>query len=125
MELRVMLKFPWVAFRRVRTPWWRRRRIESDRAGFRIISTVDPDELEQGCDWSEVVRVEAFKRDAGIIELICVTIFTANDTCELNHMMHGWSEFIRMFEEALPEHFPEAEWFPFGSDPMVGGYPIS
>ncbi len=124
MIFRTILKIPWVAFKRVRTPWWRRHHVESDSVGFRIISTVDADEPEHWWEWSDVVRVEAFRRDLYMIELICVTISTRNDSCELNHKMRGWSGFVEMLEEAIPEQFPEAEWFPAGANPMIGRYPL-
>ena len=124
MKFRRILKTPWVAFRRALTPQWRRHRVESDSVGFRIISTVDADEPEHWWEWSDVVRVEAFRRDLYTIELICLTISTLNDSRELNHKMRGWSGFVRMLEEALPEQFPEAEWFPAGANPMTGRNPL-
>ncbi len=123
MKLRRLLKSPWVAYKRWRRPWWLHQRVETDSEGFRIISTLDPDAPREEYEWSDVVRVEAYKRDAHLVELICLTLFTANDECELNNRMGGWKEFVRAFEKALPDQFPEAEWFPDESGSMTGRYP--
>lgn len=120
-----LLKSPWITYKRLRTPWWIHCRVESHSEGFQIISRVDPYEPRREYKWSAILRVEAYKRDALLIELTCLTFFTACDQCELNHKMGGWKEFIRVFRKALPDHFPETTWFPDESQSMTGSYPIS
>jgi hypothetical protein len=103
-----------VAFRRWRTPWWRHIRVDSDADGITVFSMVDPRAEPKRIRWVDVREVEAFRRDSVEIELVCVTLTTADDAAEVSEKTAGWMAFVRKLRTALPDQFPEADWFPPG-----------
>jgi len=75
--------------------------------------------------WSEVNGVVAYKRDAYIVDLVCVGFATAEGTMEVNEEMEGWGTLI----DALPVYLQgtpnPADWWngvvhpPFAANPTT------
>jgi hypothetical protein len=75
--------------------------------------------------WSEVNGVVAFKRDAYIVDLICMGFTTAEGSVEVNEEMEGWGALT----DALPLYLPGTpspeDWWngvaqpPFAANPTT------
>jgi hypothetical protein len=62
--------------------------------------------------WKDVNKIEAFKRDLYVVDLICLLMVLEDDKAlEINEEMEGWTSLV----EKLPEYFPGCqkleEWF--------------
>ena len=76
--------------------------IAVDENGFRVCA-VDDAHPPASRNWTEVLRVTAYKRDLFTVDMICVRVmFMEQDVIELNEDMPGWQAFV----EALPVHLP-------------------
>ncbi len=61
--------------------------------------------------WSEVIRVDAYKRDAYVGDLLCVTILgQCGRIIEINEASPCWSEAGAAIESFLPGSVPHVEW---------------
>jgi len=61
--------------------------------------------------WSDVRRLDAFKRDIYVGDFLCLVIFSAGDRVfEINEDLPGWKEAGDAIERFLPGSLPHAEW---------------
>ncbi|HEX6731927.1 MAG TPA: hypothetical protein VF074_18065 [Pyrinomonadaceae bacterium] len=62
--------------------------------------------------WKDVIRVEAFKRDLYVVDLICLKFLSEdNTTIEIDEEMDGWQSLIENLHEYLPGCQNFSEWF--------------
>ncbi len=77
--------------------------VVADAAGLRIGA--------HAIAWSEVRRLEAYKRDAYVGDCLCLTILGAGDrVLEINEASPGWEEAGDAIERHLPGSVAHAEW---------------
>ena len=77
--------------------------VSADAAGLRIGG--------DGMAWSEVRRLEAYKRDAYVGDCLCLAILGAGDRVfEIDEASPGWGEAGDAIERFLPGSMPRAEW---------------
>lgn len=61
--------------------------------------------------WSEVRRLDAYKRDIYVGDFLCLGILTADSRVfEINEESPGWKEVGDAIERFLPGSLPHAEW---------------
>jgi hypothetical protein len=61
--------------------------------------------------WSEVRRLEAYKRDIYVGDLLCLAILAVGGRVfEVNEESPGWKEAGDAIERFLPGSMPRAEW---------------
>jgi hypothetical protein len=73
---------------------------------------VENDTGEIVIAWQDVVRVEVFKRDLYVVDLICVSLLLRdNKSVEINEEMEGWDSVVDKLPEYLPGCQKFAEWF--------------
>jgi hypothetical protein len=61
--------------------------------------------------WSEVRRLQAYKRDAYIGDCLCLAILGVGDrVVEINESSPGWEEAGDAIEQYLPGSLAHAEW---------------
>lgn len=80
--------------------------------------------------WSEVRRLDAYKRDIYAGDFLCLTILAAgNRVFEINEESPGWNEAGAAIEQFLPGSLPHAEWMLrlIAAKPAesVGIYPVT
>lgn len=61
--------------------------------------------------WADVQKVVAFKRDAVIVDLICMWILTDQVSVEINEEMHGWNAVTNELPQLLPGAVPHNLWW--------------
>lgn len=62
--------------------------------------------------WQDVVRIEVFKRDLYVVDLICVSLLLRdNKSVEINEEMEGWDSVVDKLPEYLPGCQKFEEWF--------------
>ena len=67
---------------------------------------------ERCVQWQEIKEVYVYKRDAYIVDLICMMLRTAvDDGFELHEQMRGWQLLIEDLPKHLPDCQPFHEWF--------------
>jgi hypothetical protein len=79
--------------------------------------------------WSDVRRLDAYKRDIYVGDLLCLAILATGDRVfEINEESPGWKESADAIERFLPGSLPHAEWTlrliaakPDGSVPIYPG----
>ena len=61
--------------------------------------------------WSDVRRLDAYKRDIYVGDFLCLAILAAGDRVfEINEESPGWKEAGDAIERFLPGSRPRAEW---------------
>ena len=61
--------------------------------------------------WSDVRRLDAFKRDIYAGELLCLAILDSRDRLfEINEESPGWKDTCEAIEDLLPGSVPHTEW---------------
>ena len=66
----------------------------------------------QSIEWRKIKEIYVYKRDIFIVDLICITLRTANDDgFELHEQIRGWQELVENLPKYLPECDPFHEWF--------------
>lgn len=61
--------------------------------------------------WSDVRRLNAYKRDIYVADLLCLAILTADGRVfEITEESPGWREAGDMIERYLPDSLSHAEW---------------
>lgn len=61
--------------------------------------------------WSDVSRLDAYKRDIYVGDFLCLAILTADGRVfEINEESPGWKEAGEAIERYLPGSQPHAEW---------------
>ena len=74
--------------------------------------SVENDTGEIVIAWQEVVRIEVFKRDLYVVDLICLSLFLSdNKSVEIDEEMEGWDSVVDKLPEYLPGCQKFAEWF--------------
>jgi hypothetical protein len=84
--------------------------ITFDSTGFTVHDGDKSDTPVATLRWSDVQKVELFKRDILVVDRICAAFYTTEATVfELNEEMAGWSDLT----DALPVYLPgcESDWF--------------
>jgi hypothetical protein len=85
-----------------------------DDSGFQVIDTKRNRNLVR---WSEVWRIQAFKRDLFAVDLICFQLYLdgTEQIVEVDEQMDGFAA----FEKILPEKFKgfDPDWFPKVANP--------
>lgn len=77
--------------------------VSSDAEGLRI--------GDQQLAWRHVRRVDAFRRDVHVGDLLCLAIVDADGRLlEIDDEMPGWREAADAIERHLPGSLPHAEW---------------
>jgi hypothetical protein len=77
--------------------------VSADATGLRIGDDAMP--------WSEVRRLEAYKRDAYVGDALCLAILGPGDRVfEINEASPGWKEAVDAIEQFLPGAMPRTEW---------------
>jgi hypothetical protein len=77
--------------------------VTADAAGLRIGDSL--------LVWSEMRRLEAYKRDAYIGDCLCVAILGSGDRpVEITESSPGWAAAGDAIERFLPGSMPHAEW---------------
>ena len=88
-------------------------RIQGGRPGPPAVST-DAAGLRIGADllpWSEVQRLEAYKRDAYVGDCLCLAILGAGDRVfEITEASPGWAAAGEAIERFLPGSMAHGEW---------------
>ena len=70
------------------------------------------DRGEKVVAWQDVVRIDAFKRDLYVVDLMCLTLrFKDNKTVDIDEEMEGWESLVEKLPEYLPGCREFAEWF--------------
>jgi hypothetical protein len=73
-----------------------------------------PDGLQIGEDhiaWSDMTRLDAYKRDAYIGDHLCLAILSSGgQVFEISEASPGWHEAGQAIERFLPGALPQAEW---------------
>lgn len=70
------------------------------------------DRGEKVVAWQDVVRIDAFKRDLYVVDLICLRILLDdNATVEIDEEMEGWDSLVDNLPEYLPGCERFSEWF--------------
>jgi hypothetical protein len=80
--------------------------------------------------WSEVRRLEAYKRDAYVGDCLCLAILGSGDRLfEITEASPGWEEAGDAIERYLPDSMAHAEWMLrlIASEPRqsVAIYPVA
>ena len=74
--------------------------------------SVENDRGEIVIAWQDVVRIEVFKRDLYVVDLICVSLLLRdNKSVEINEEMEGWDSVVDKLPEYLPGCKKFEEWF--------------
>ena len=61
--------------------------------------------------WSDMRRLDVYKRDIYVGDLLCLAILAAEDRVfEINEESPGWKEAGDAIERFLPGSLPRAEW---------------
>jgi hypothetical protein len=77
--------------------------VSADAAGLRIGADLFP--------WSEVRRLEAYKRDAYVGDCLCLAILGAGDRVfEITEVSPGWAAAGEAIERFLPGSMAHGEW---------------
>ena len=88
-------------------------RVQGRRPGPAAVS-ADAEGLRIGghsIAWSEVRRLEAYKRDAYVGDCLCLAILGSGDrVIEINEASPGWQEAGDAIERYLPGSMAHAEW---------------
>src|ERR1043165_3008797 len=62
--------------------------------------------------WQDVVRVQVFKRDLYVVDLICLSVLLKdNRSVEINEEMEGWESVVDKLPEYLSGCQKFGEWF--------------
>jgi hypothetical protein len=96
--------------------------VAADAAGLRVGDSL--------VAWSEIRRLEAYKRDAYIGDCLCVAILgSADRVVEITESSPGWEAAGDAIERFLPGSMPHAEWMMrlIGAGPgeSVAIYPVA
>lgn len=74
--------------------------------------TIENETKETILHWRDVIRVEAFKRDLYVVDLICLAFRETGDTeVEIHEEMEGWESLVVALSEYLPGCQKFEEWF--------------
>jgi hypothetical protein len=66
---------------------------------------------DQRIAWRDVHRVDAFKGDVHVVDLLCLAILNADGRVfEMDEEMPGWKEAADAIEQHLPGSLSHAEW---------------
>lgn len=76
--------------------------------------SVNADGLRIGGEtmaWSEMRRLDAYKRDTYVGDFLCLAILDSSDrVLDINEQSPGWEEAGEAIERFLPGSLPHAEW---------------
>ena len=62
--------------------------------------------------WKDTIRVEAFKRDLYVVDLICLKLVLRNNKAvEIDEEMEGWDSVVNKLPEYLPGCQSFGQWF--------------
>jgi len=80
--------------------------------------------------WSDVRRLDAYKRDIYVSDFLCLAILAAGGRVfEINEESPGWKEAGDMIERFLPGSLPHTEWMlrliAANSGESVAIYPVT
>lgn len=77
--------------------------VSGDAAGLRVGAVTLP--------WNEVQRLEAFKRDVYVGDVLCLAVLGAGgQVLEISEASPGWQEAGAAIERFLPGSLPQARW---------------
>jgi hypothetical protein len=72
-------------------------------SGFSVVALKNKDAVPVKIEWTDVAKIEVFKRDVFAFDLICLFLSCTNSTVlELDENLKGWDEFIAILPKSLP-----------------------
>jgi len=86
-------------------------RITFDSTGCAVSNSDLRQAWTRGMQWTEVVRIAAYKQDFWSFDRICLLLIRTDDFgLELNEEMDGWVEFCQAIPRFLPGCVPFHDW---------------
>lgn len=92
-------------------PWWKSSRIVATADGFEVLPVADAEGERSSVIWSEVSRIETYKRDLWATDLICLNIVVRSEEIEVNEEMGGWGSLIQSLDGSGLDVVPDGEWY--------------